>query len=181
MPLHLFLPDKIHHSYLVNPNSNASTSVRYFLALQGTVLVITSSAFKNSIQTPTVALSMLDYALCSSDSLSHQRGRCGLEIHIGTWTISYFIIPSVKHRVKNSISVQVTRYDQAFVWEGQWVPCLTAFREEGQAKWNRDRMAGTCSDCDSASFLFGSICLDFSMPHARCFFQSEHLITFSCL
>lgn len=34
-PSHLFLPDKIHHSYLVYPSSSASSSVRHFLVLLG--------------------------------------------------------------------------------------------------------------------------------------------------
>lgn len=153
-PSHLFPPDKIHHSYLVYPSSSASSSVRHFLALPGNCfsynLLCTWELHSNSH----CGTSMKDYALWSLNSFSHQSERRELAIHMWTWTIPHFIIPSVKYVVRNSNNVQVTGYDPALVCEGRWVTCWTGFREEGQ-KWTRERLAGTCSYCDSLISVLG--------------------------
>lgn len=53
---HLSLPDKIQHSYLAHPSSNAASSARHILALPGNSFSNSLLCVKNSIQTPIVEL-----------------------------------------------------------------------------------------------------------------------------
>lgn len=67
------------------------------------------------------------YSLLIGQSLPSEWEMWARDTHLG---LKHFIIPSVKHILRNSTNIHMTRWWSS-IWEVLWVICFTGFRKEG--------------------------------------------------
>lgn len=128
MLLHLCLLDTIHHSYLVHPNSHATSSVRHFLAPPGNCFSYNLLCIRElHLNSHCSTFHAGSYSLLIEQSLPSEWEMWAGNTQLG---LNHLIIPSVKHILRTSTSSHMTIWWPS-IWEVLWVIYLTWFRKEG--------------------------------------------------